>query len=264
MLGKLIVHGASREEAITGLLAALAATQVLGLPTNRAFLAACLGHPVFRAGQALIPFVAEHGDSLRNSLHEQQMQVLLPAALAVHFGAGPGAALALPCPFTRALRLRHGDEVLAISVTETGQGLLEIAAGSQRHSASCVRRGDGRMAVTVDGLGSVVQACRVADGRWHVQVGATDLWLKDASFDALAGPASTAGMLELRAPFNGKVIAVSAVAGTPVRRGDTLLVIESMKLEHAVCATRDAVVDSVEVVLGRQLSTGQVLLRFAA
>lgn len=75
MLGKLIVHGASRAEAMDGLVAALAGTQVLGLPTNRAFLAACLAHPVFRAGQALIPFLAEHGDDIRKTLRDQQTQI---------------------------------------------------------------------------------------------------------------------------------------------------------------------------------------------
>ncbi|MES2383232.1 MAG: biotin carboxylase N-terminal domain-containing protein [Pseudomonadota bacterium] len=264
MLGKLIVHGASRAEAIAKMMTALAGTQVLGLPTNRAFLAACVAHPVFRAGGALIPFLAEQGDAIRQALQAQQAQVLLPAALAVHFGAGSGAAQALPCPFGRSLRLVHGEQLLAITVIETGQGWLEIAAGAQRHTASCVRGGSGRLVVTVDGLRSEVQACRVADGRWHVQVGAIDLWLKDASFEPAAGPAAAGGALELRAPFNGKVIAVSALAGSTVRRGDTLLVIESMKLEHAVCATRDAVLGAVEVEPGRQVATGQVLLRFAA
>jgi 3-methylcrotonyl-CoA carboxylase alpha subunit/geranyl-CoA carboxylase alpha subunit len=262
MLGKLLVHGASRAEAIAKMIAALAGTQVLGLPTNRTFLAACLAHPVFLAGGALIPFLAEQGDAIRQTLLAQQAQVLLPAALAVHFGAG--AAQALPCPFGRSLRLVHGEQLLAITVIETGQGWLEVTSDSQRHTASCVRGGSGRLVVTVDGLRSEVQACRVADGRWHVQVGATELWLKDASFEPAAGPAAAGGALELRAPFNGKVIAVSALAGATVRRGDTLLVIESMKLEHAVCATRDAVLGAVEVEPGRQVSTGQVLLRFAA
>jgi geranyl-CoA carboxylase alpha subunit len=264
MLGKLIFHAASRSEAIAKMITALAGTQVLGLPTNRAFLAACLDHPVFRAGGALIPFLAQHGDAIRQTLRTQQAQVLLPAALAVHFGAGPGAAQALPCPFGKALCLLHGEELLALTVTETGTGLLEVTSAAQQHTASCARDGDGQTRVTVDGLGSAVQACRLAGGRWHVQVGDADVWLKDATYEPAAGPASASGGLELRAPFNGKVIAVNALTGAAVRRGDTLLVIESMKLEHAVCATRDAVVDSVEVELGRQLSTGQVLLRFAA
>lgn len=262
MLGKLIVHADTRDEAINRLVAALADTQVLGLPTNRAFLAACLGHPVFRAGQALIPFLAEHGDSIRASLQERQVQVLLPAVLGLHFG--DGAAQSLPCPFGKTLRVLHGEQVVTVSVKETGQGRLELAAGPAQHVATCARVGPGQMRVTVDGLASTVQACRVADGRWHVQVGATDIWLRDASFSPAAGASSGSQVLELKAPFNGKVIAVKAEAGASVRRGDTLLVIESMKLEHAVCATRDAVVATVAVEPGQQTAPGQVLLRFEA
>jgi len=264
LLGKLIVHGASRSEAIEKMIAALAGTQVLGLPTNRAFLAACLAHPVFRAGEALIPFLAEHGDSIRQTLQEQQSQVLLPAALGMHFAAGPGAAQALPCPFGKSLRVLHGEQVLAITVTETGAGGLEVMSGTWQHMASCARTGDGQMFVTVDGLRSSVQACRVADGRWHVQVGASDVCLRDASLAPAVGPALASRAMELRAPFNGKLIAVKVAAGATVQRGDTLLVIESMKLEHAVCATRDALVASVEVAPGQQTATGQVLLRFEA
>jgi 3-methylcrotonyl-CoA carboxylase alpha subunit/geranyl-CoA carboxylase alpha subunit len=264
MLGKLIVHGATRAEAMDGLVAALAGTQVLGLPTNRAFLAACLAHPVFRAGQALIPFLADYGGEIRKTLQDQQTQVLLPAVLGLHFQGGAGAAQALPCPFGKALRVLHGEQVLAITVTETGAGGLDVSSGAKQHAAACVPAGAGRMRVTLDGLSRTARACRVADGRWHVQVGAVDVWLKDASFEPAAGVASGSQAMELRAPFNGKVIAVKVSAGASVRRGDTLLVIESMKLEHAVCATRDAVVAAMAVEPGQQTAPGQVLLRFEA
>jgi 3-methylcrotonyl-CoA carboxylase alpha subunit/geranyl-CoA carboxylase alpha subunit len=264
MLGKLIVHGATRAEAMDGLVAALAGTQVLGLPTNRAFLAACLAHPVFRAGQALIPFLAEHGDEIRQTLRDQQTQVLLPAALALMFQGSAGAAQALPCPFGKAWRVLHGEQVLAITVTETGAGGLDVLSGSHRHAAACVPAGAGQMRVTLAGLSRTARACRVADGRWHVQVGAVDVWLKDVSLEPAAGVASGNQAMELRAPFNGKVIAVKVSAGASVKRGDTLLVIESMKLEHAVCATRDAVVATMAVEPGQQTAPGQVLLRFEA
>ncbi|MDI1272997.1 biotin carboxylase N-terminal domain-containing protein [Polaromonas sp.] len=264
MLGKLIVRGATRAQAIDRLIAALAGTQVLGLPTNRAFLAACLAHPVFRAGQALIPFLAEHGDGIRKTLQHGQTQVLLPAAVGMYFQGSGGAALALPCPFGKALRVVHGEQVLAITVTETGAGGLEVSSGTQQHAVVCVRGSDGRMRVTVDGLSHTVQACQVTGGRWHVQVGETEVWLRDASFEPAAGLTPGNQSMELRAPFNGKVIAVQVSAGESVRRGDTLLVIESMKLEHAVCATRDAVVAVVAVAPGQQTAPGQVLLRFEA
>jgi geranyl-CoA carboxylase alpha subunit len=57
MLGKLIARAPTRDQAIDRLTHALANTVVLGLPTNRGFLASCLDHPVFRAGNATIPFL---------------------------------------------------------------------------------------------------------------------------------------------------------------------------------------------------------------
>jgi geranyl-CoA carboxylase alpha subunit len=96
MLGKLVVHAATRGEAVNQLIAALGRTEVLGLPTNRAFLAACLDHPVFRAGDALIPFLAEQGAGLRASLKETQEDALVPLALAALFSG----ATDLPCPIS--------------------------------------------------------------------------------------------------------------------------------------------------------------------
>ena len=68
MLGKLIVHAADRHQAIDVMVQALGQLQVLGLPTNRAFLAQCLQHPQFRAGQALISFLAGEADTVRETL----------------------------------------------------------------------------------------------------------------------------------------------------------------------------------------------------
>ena len=77
-----------------------------------------------------------------------------------------------------------------------------------------------------------------------------------------AGGASAAR--ELRAPFNGKLIAVHAQPGASVAKGDPLLVIESMKLEHTLAAPRDVTVDSVSVAAGQQVAPGQLLITFAA
>ena len=105
-----------------------------------------------------------------------------------------------------------------------------------------------------------VSAVRVAKHRLHLQLGAVDMFIEDASFDPPAsGPGSTAAN-ELRAPFNGKVIAVKAQAGASVRKGDTLVVLESMKLEHALTASRDGIVKSLQVEAGQQAATSQVLL----
>lgn len=266
MLGKLVAHAATRGEAVDKLIAALGRTEVLGLPTNRTFLARCLAHPVFGAGDALIPFLAEQGAGLREALQKEQAKAMVPLGLAALFH---GAASDLPCPFPKPLRLRHRGELLDLRVREQGGGRFEVEAGGRMlqvvlamepGDAVTVRMGQTQQRVAAVRLqGAVGQAAR----RWHVQADGVDLFLEDASFDA-AAPGGAAALQELRAPFNGKVITVHAAPGQAVRRGDTLLVIESMKLEHAINAPHDAVLAAVMVEAGQQAAPGQVLLRFEA
>jgi len=242
LLGKLVVRAPSRADAIERLAGALEATEVLGLPTNRALLAACLRHPLFRAGGALTPFLQEHGPALREQLRAAEAALLADAGLAA-LQDQRRLRPALPCSFLRPLRLRHRDQVIALGVRELADGAFEVEQDGQTR----------RLALR--------QPACVALGqrRWHVQVGAVDLLVQDASFDPPPA-ARAAGSDELRAPLAGKVIAVHARRGASVARGDPLLVIESMKLEHALAAPRDGVVAAVHVGVGQQAASGQVLV----
>ena len=248
MLGKLIVHAPTRGEAIDRLAAALDRTEILGLPTNRLFLAACLRHPEFRAGRALIPFLDRHASQLREQLEQDERNVAIDAGLAAIFQGGPAIGRHLAPPFARPVRLRHRGEMLALQVRESEDGTLNVEQDRQ------IRR------VALPPVACV----RLDSGAWHVQVGAVDLVVEDSSFEPATGGAGAAAANELRAPFNGKVISVKAQAGGAVVRGDTLLVLESMKLEHALAASRDGVVKAVHVAAGQQAATSQVLVTFEA
>lgn len=226
MLGKLIAHAPTRGEAIAQLAGALDRLQLLGLPTNRALLAACLRHEAFATGQALIPFLAQQADAIRAVLRRDEIAVRDSAAHAVIYTARPSP---LACSFTRPARLRHRAEVFDFTAP---------ARESAAHAA----------VVQVDG------------NRWHVQCGATDLLLDDVSFDPPAGSGGGACGNELRAPFNGKVVAVPVQPGATVARGDVLVVVESMKLAHSLAASRAGVVAAVAVDTGQQVTPGQVLV----
>ncbi len=257
MLGKLIVHAPTRAEAIDRLAHALDQTRVLGLPTNRAFLAACLRHPVFHEGGALIPFLPEEGDTVRAMLLPPPDAVLASVLAAAFSAQAPAAALA--CPFVRPLRWQHGEQVLDLAVRELGQGALSVAWGERTAQA---RVGPGR--VVVDGIGWPVAAVSLGSGRWQVQAGAHTIELADLSLVPRERAGGASAARELRAPFNGKLIAVHAQAGATVAKGEPLLVIESMKLEHTLAAPRDVTVDSVSVAAGQQVAPGQLLMTYAA
>ncbi len=265
MLGKLIVHAPTREAAAQQLAHALDATVLLGLPSNRELLAACLRHPVFLAGQALIPFLAEEGDALRQQL-QPDAAVQLAATLAAWLH-GQAVAERLPCPFVRPLRWRCGDAVLALQVQEYGHGLLTVALADQTHSAriepGAVHIGGIRHSVTVVSLPG-------QDGAptWQVQVGmpvgSHTLTLQDLSHQPLPTTASTLASGDVRAPFNGRVAALLVQPGQRVARGDALLAIDSMKIEHRISAPRDGVVDALSVAVGQQVAPGQRLLTLTA
>jgi len=228
MLGKLIVHAPTRGEAIAQLAGALDRLEVLGLPTNRHLLSACLRHPQFQSGEALIPFLDEQGDALRDQLHKAEEALALDCGLSLLY---PPEDAPLACPFPRPVRLRHRGRILG---------------GSSR------------------GAERPVIGVQLNANTWHVQSGGIDLLIEDASFEPAAGGAAASSANELRAPFNGKVIAIKAQPGSTVVRGDTLLVLESMKLEHALGASRDGVVKAVHVEAGQQAATSQVLVTFEA
>ena len=267
MLGKLIVHAPTRGEAIDGLLTALARTELLGLPSNRGFLMACLDDTRFRRGEALISFLDAHGDGLREALLKKELAAHDQQALAAVFSHGTDA---LACPFALPLRLARGDDVQAFTVRPTAGGLRvrsgEAPAGDERLLA-LQPLPDGRVRCTFEGVSRVVRAVRVpvvqGAPRWHAQAGGVDWWFDDVSFEPVAGASGAQAAADLKAPFNGRVVRVAAQAGQSLKAGEVAVVIESMKLEHSLSPRADALVAEVLVAEGQQVTPGQVLLRFA-
>jgi 3-methylcrotonyl-CoA carboxylase alpha subunit/geranyl-CoA carboxylase alpha subunit len=264
MLGKLIAHAPTRSEAIDKLCAGLNQTTVLGLPTNRAFLVACLQHPMFAAGDALIPFLTEQADAVRQRIQATGDARTVAVLTLLYAHQAPAAAM--PNPFMRPVRMGLGNEVLSLSMQELGQGQVRIQMGDTTHEARIQHCAD-LLHITVDGRlwQARAVACTGAVQRWHVQLQGpecVELWLSDQSHSAPSTGASAQAAQSLRAPFNGKLIALHVKEGQSVKQGATVLVIESMKLEHILCAPRDAVVHCLSASVGQQVGPGQVLVQW--
>ena len=261
MLGKLIVHAPTRAEAIDALIGALARTEVLGLPTNRGFLMECLDDARFRRGEALISFLAENGDALRQLLLEKERTAHSHCALAAVYPQGTGD---LPCPFAVPRRLAHRGDVSALAVRAMAGGVQVL--GESPRTIVLQALADGAVLCKEGGITRRVRAVQAstpeAPRRWHAQAGGVDWWFDDESFDPVAGAGQAQAATELKAPFNGKVVRVASAAGQPLKAGETAVVIESMKLEHSVSPRADVTVAEVLVAEGQQVTPGQVLLRF--
>ena len=262
MLGKLIAHAPTREQAIDRLAGALERLVVLGLPTNRGLLIECLRDPRFRRGEAGIAFLAEHGEAIRAALREREKldPALVVAALWMAM-AGPRDRLALVPPFERPMRLCHRERVIEARLLEQAGDRLRITVDGITEEI-CVLPGGTRLAQ--DGLDHTLHIASVDTDEWHLQIDGTDRFVADESWRPPSNGNAAHRPIELRAPFNGRIVALHAAANQAVSAGATLLVIESMKLEHAIAAPRSGTLASVAVELGQQVATQQLLMSFEA
>jgi geranyl-CoA carboxylase alpha subunit len=256
MLAKVIAHAPTRDAAISQLHAGLAYTRLLGLPNNRSMLMACLDHTVFRAGDARINFLNQHAAELRalTSALESQHLALAAAAILSH---NRRDAVVLPCTFERPMRLRHRGITHDFRVFEAAPNTAHVSWKGESQQINVTAN-----ACTLNGVTRRVDCLLVAPHEWHLQVDGVDLLITDASFEATLSATGPLVNAPLKASFSGKVAAVHAAVGQAVKAGDVLLVIESMKLEHAITAPRDATVAQLLVEVGQQVSAQQLLVNF--
>ena len=252
MIAKLVVHGPDRAAALEALVDALAGTEIAGSVVNTAFLAALAQDEDFAAGDVDTGLIERRQGELTASQTPTTGHLAAAVVAAAEVATDPQAAdpwtaLAGYAHFhapVRQVRLSHeGNEIAA---------RLAVAA-------------NGNAAVTIDGTTTMqpLSAARHA-ARWpgHVTVFAGAASHTFAVADPFAqAEAATAGGDALRAPMPGLVKVVRAAAGDAVVKGQPLLVLEAMKMEHTIAAPHDGVIEEIAAE-GAQVTDGTVLVRF--
>jgi len=278
MLAKLIVHGETRNAALSRLGAALADTTVLGLATNLGFLERIVGHPAFAAAEVDTGFVDRHlGDLVPATV---PASVLAVAAMAwieclARDAERPGRKVTNEpfspwslrtgwtlCPgrTDRLHLLIDGRETTADIRWETGTRRIRVRSVDVDEEVvlSVPEFADGRIAADVDGE-RLVGSVHFTPGRvflqlrgHHLDVRARDLLARDEE-EATAGG-------QVRAPMAGRLLRLDVEPGQTVAKGTRLAVLEAMKMEHALTAALDATVREVGARAGDQVEEGQVLV----
>jgi len=279
MLAKLICHAPTRAEALGRMRAALAATVVAGVATNLDLLHAIASDPVFAAGAIDTGFIARHAATLIAQAVAPPREVLAGAALGLLTAEAEAASAAAarsldpgsPWHASDGWWLNAAPErqfhFLSDGISHTvgivaGERGWRLAIDDIMVDAQARRLAEGDLAVTLDGareaisadlLGAGIIAVRWRGRTWRLQVP------EIAGLDAEDTTADAA----LRAPLPGLVTAVAVEGGATVRRGEVLVTMEAMKTVFRLVAPGDAVVASVSVRVGDQVSEGQELLGFA-
>jgi len=260
MVAKLIVHRTHRAAACTALGDALAGTVALGVRTNQAFLAACLAHPDFAAGRASTAFIPAHGEEILASippLRAALAALVLVATRARRLGHDPcqvALALAWPVPLRFALDgVAHEAGLQAL-----GGNRYRVTSAATAEDLTLDACDAGRVRIS-SGCGRETLAFAVDHDLLFVQQRGRQTVLEDRTLaGATARTTASAGLV--RAPMAGRIAAVQVRVGQAVAKGDSLVVLEAMKMEHPAFAPVDATVKRVCVDAGAQVAAGTLLI----
>jgi geranyl-CoA carboxylase alpha subunit len=261
LLAKLIGWGTTREEARRRLLAALEDTVVLGIDSNRSFLGSVLAHPVFVAGEATTAFIDRHCSAqLAKRPVPGDDVVALAAALLFAKTATQQDSMLANWSSTGALawplRVSSGGAQFAVEIIPTGRGRFSVALGEKRVAIGLLDPGSGELRFAVDGLQRAHFA--FADDVLHLDVAGWTAAFRETTLEAASTGDRRTGS-QLLAPMNGAVVAVLAEVGDSVKKGQRILIVEAMKMQHEIAAERDGILARIHVKAGDQVATRQLL-----
>lgn len=259
MIAKVVAFGDDREQAIRRLDDVLRRTRVHGLTTNLALLRAILADDEFVAGRVHTALLGERLDAWTKPdadpavVHRAALAAALAQARTASTSADvlsriPTAFRNVPSqPRTRTYRL--GADEIVVEYRAERDSLVSDGATVVSAEPTQVR-------LDVDGVVETYDAA-VADE--HVDVdGPHGSWSFEVVPD-FVDPADVVAEGSLLAPMPASVVQVSVEQGQSVSRGDVVVVLEAMKMQHTITAPTDGVVAELAVEAGRQVEAGAVL-----
>ncbi|MFI9313815.1 acetyl/propionyl/methylcrotonyl-CoA carboxylase subunit alpha [Streptomyces althioticus] len=271
MLSKVIAYGPDRATALRKLRAALAGTVTLGVQTNAGFLRRLLAHPAVVSGDLDTGLVEREADSLVGG--EVPAEVYAAAALLRQAALEPAAASGWRDPFDAAdgwrmgggrawtahpLRVAGHDPVtVRVRATADGGTELLLPGADTPLRASAGPLEGHRFTCALDGVAHTFAA--LPDGSWLGRDG--DAW-QVRDHDPVAASLTRAGQAgadSLTAPMPGTVTVVKVAVGDEVDAGQSLLVVEAMKMEHVISAPHAGTVTELDVSSGTTVAMDQVL-----
>lgn len=267
MIAKLIVHGTSRSAALNKLRQALEQCLVVGTTTNVPFLQALCSNAAFQAGEVDTGLIGRDAESLIHQA-EPSREVLAIAAIAALGVARPRNDVD---PWARLVGWRHFSDSRQFALLEWGGQHLDVRVAGKGRNAYAVH--DAQGALDVEILETAGEAMRLKiSGRI---ASATIIEHASALTIHYAGAAYTFGLPDrlaeqdvteeiasdrILSPMPGIVKAVPVAAGMAVVKGQPLVAVEAMKMEHTLTAPRDGTVAVVNVVPGDHVESGAVLV----
>ena len=267
MLAKVVAHGPTRSEAAGRLALALERMHLGGVTTNRDFLVATLRHEAFLAGDTTTDFIERNAPAMGSTVAAATTQQLAIAAAMWLQGDNRASARVLdrvPSGWRNA-RMPAQHVALAVDDVEHDIGYRRRRDGSfavEGGQVAIVHRwSPDDLDVEVDGIRRTVRitlAVGPSGEHLHLTGGGTTTTFRVVPRFSVPGSEAPSGGLV--APMPGRVLEIRAAVGDTVTKGQTMLLLEAMKMEHHMTAPFDGTVTEVRVATGDQVDNGSVLL----
>jgi 3-methylcrotonyl-CoA carboxylase alpha subunit len=286
MIAKVIVHDRDRTSAMHRMAVLMGETEVVGVTTNAGLLKALCSHPAFVGGEIDTGFIERHRDELfakAGAADDRAFGIATLARLVEWQEAAEVAARASGDPWSPwngqggfrlldeghdEVRWRDGEREVVVTARRPRRGGVRLDLPGGPLDADVRRADDGRLTIGLGGdtFAATVVRRQTADGvDYTLFADGTSRRLRlvdplDVTQYETAGAAEAA----VRAPLPGKIIDVRVKVGDKVSKGQPLLVLEAMKMEHTLTAPADGTVKSVRYAVGEQVAEGAELVEFEA
>lgn len=263
MLAKIITRGANREEARRRLVRAVEDTLLLGVNHNKQFLSNVLQNSVFVNGDATTDFIEVHfnGDSSMATANAAPQAVAIAALLLVTQNKNEQTGWSNSAPLARHFCLQFHDSVLEVSIkkaVDIGGASYAVQFEEQCFHIELSGCADGELIYV---LNDVRRKARfhMAHNFLYISCAEGDFQFEDLS-NIPKATTQGAGSGAVLASMDGAIVSVAVQSGETVSRGQTLVVLEAMKMEHQLKADAEGTVTNILVATGDQVKGRQLLV----
>jgi propionyl-CoA carboxylase alpha subunit len=281
MIAKLVTHARTRHAAIAAQSHALDAFAIAGIRHNIPFLSALMAHPRWQSGKLSTGFIAEEfrGGFQHAPAEGERGRVIAAVAAAIDLVlgdrkrriSGQMTGRAVTRERRRAVWLDKTEIALEVAHEGDATAVSFIGAdgkvGKPRLLASAWKPGEPVWSGTIDGAPIAVQVRPIPNGfvlAHHGVEARTYVYTEREATAARLMPVKvlTDAGKKLHCPMPGLVVSIAVAVGQEVKAGETLAVVEAMKMENVLRAERDGVVKKIYAKKGDSLAVDAVILEF--
>jgi geranyl-CoA carboxylase alpha subunit len=263
MIAKLIAFGDNRADACRKLASALQDSVLLGVNNNKLFLQNVLRHPVFLAGEATTAFIEQHFQADPSMDQPEPAAETLALAAALHFSWPPEQEQGWHNPAAASYRYRldHQGQLHEVELLQLESGFVATVAG-QEIALNLLQLSGHSAVVQMDEVHRSVSFSKRGD-MLFLDDGGGHFALENITHAPATAAAGT-GSGEVKASMDGAIVSVLVKPGDMVEAGQTLVILEAMKMEHPLKAGIAGAVEAVNTRVGDQVKARQVLAIVAA